>query len=119
LPVRLLDAKPDALEKARGVMSRNMDRQVAKGLIAEADKALALERISSSTDWGTLADADLVIEAATEKEEIKRVIYKAITPHLKPECMLASNTSSISITRLGASTDRPEKFIGMHFMNPV
>jgi 3-hydroxybutyryl-CoA dehydrogenase len=119
LPVRLLDAKPEALEKARGAMSRNMDRQVAKGAISEGDKADALARIAASTDYASLADADLVIEAATEKEEIKRAIYKAITPHLKPECMLASNTSSISITRLGASTDRPEKFIGMHFMNPV
>ncbi len=119
LPVRLLDAKPEALEKARGVMSRNMDRQVAKSVITEAEKASALDRIAASTDYATLGDADLVIEAATEKEEIKRVIYKAVTPHLKPECMLASNTSSISITRLGASTDRPEKFIGMHFMNPV
>jgi 3-hydroxybutyryl-CoA dehydrogenase len=119
LPVRLLDAKPEALEKARGVMSRNMDRQVAKGGITEADKLAALGRIAASTDYATLGDADLVIEAATEKEEVKRAIYKAVTPHLKPECMLASNTSSISITRLGASTDRAEKFIGMHFMNPV
>jgi len=119
LPVRLLDAKPEALERARGVISRNMDRQVAKEAISEDDKADALARIAASTDYASLADADLVIEAATEKEEIKRAIYKAITPHLKPECMLASNTSSISITRLGASTDRPEKFIGMHFMNPV
>jgi 3-hydroxybutyryl-CoA dehydrogenase len=119
LPVRLLDAKPEALERARGVMARNMDRQIAKETITADDKDEALERISASTDYATLADADLVIEAATEKEEIKRSIYKAITPHLKPDCMLASNTSSISITRLGASTDRPEKFIGMHFMNPV
>ena len=119
LPVRLLDAKQDALDKARGVMGRNMDRQVGKNAITEADKADALARISASTDYATLGDADLVIEAATEKEETKRAIYKAMTPHLKPECMLASNTSSISITRLGASTDRPEKFIGMHFMNPV
>jgi len=119
VPVRLLDAKPEQLDKARGVMSRNMDRQVAKGTITETDKAEALGRIAASTDYASLADADLVIEAATEKEEIKRSIYKAITPHLRPDCMLASNTSSISITRLGASTDRPEKFIGMHFMNPV
>jgi 3-hydroxybutyryl-CoA dehydrogenase len=119
LPVRLLDAKPEALERARAVMARNMDRQVAKGTIAEADKTDALARIAASTDYATLGDADLVIEAATEKEEIKRAIYKAMTPHLRPECMLASNTSSISITRLGAATDRPEKFIGMHFMNPV
>src|SRR4051794_33431987 len=91
LPVRLLDAKPEALEKARGVMSRNMDRQVAKGTISEADKAEALDRVSASTDYATLGDADLVIEAATEKEEIKRTIYKAAIPHLRPDCMLASN----------------------------
>ena len=119
LPVRLLDAKPEALDKARAAMSRNMERQVAKGLITATDKDDALGRIDASTEYASLADADLVIEAATEKEEIKRTIYKSLTPHLKPDCMLASNTSSISITRLGASTDRPEKFIGMHFMNPV
>ena len=119
LPVRLLDAKPDALEKARGVMTRNMDRQVSKNAITEAEKNDGLARIAGSTDYATLGDADLVIEAATENEETKRAIYKAVTPHLKPACILASNTSSISITRLGASTDRPEKFIGMHFMNPV
>jgi len=119
LPVRLLDAKAEALDRARGVMARNMDRQVSKNAITEAEKGVALGLISASTDYTTLGDADLVIEAATEKEEVKRSIYKAITPHLKRECLLASNTSSISITRLGASTDRPEKFIGMHFMNPV
>jgi len=119
LPVRLLDAKAEAVDRARGVMARNMDRQVSKNAITEAEKGVALGLISASTDYTTLGDADLVIEAATEKEEVKRSIYKAITPHLKPECLLASNTSSISITRLGASTDRPGKFIGMHFMNPV
>ncbi|GAC1488557.1 MAG: 3-hydroxybutyryl-CoA dehydrogenase [Acetobacteraceae bacterium] len=119
LPVRMLDMQADALERARGVMSRNMDRQVAKGAISAAEKADALGRITASTDYAALGDADLVIEAATEKEEVKRAIYKTLTPHLRPDCMLASNTSSISITRLGASTDRPEKFIGMHFMNPV
>lgn len=119
LPVRLLDAKAEAVDRARGVMARNMDRQVSKNAITEAEKGAALGLISASTDYTTLGDADLVIEAATEKEEVKRSIFKAITPHLKPECLLASNTSSISITRLGASTDRPEKFIGMHFMNPV
>jgi 3-hydroxybutyryl-CoA dehydrogenase len=119
LPVRLLDAKREQLDKSRGVMARNMDRQIGKGAISETEKEAALARILSSTEYESLGDADLVIEAATEKEEIKRAIYKSITPHLKPDCMLASNTSSISITRLGASTDRPEKFIGMHFMNPV
>ena len=119
LPVTLLDMKGEALEKAHGVMARNMDRQLAKGAITEAQKAEALGRIATSTDYAAFGNADLVIEAATEKEEVKRAIYKAMTPHLKPGCILASNTSSISITRLGASTDRPEKFIGMHFMNPA
>ena len=119
LPVTLVDSKADALEKARATMGRNMDRQVAKGSISAEDKQAALGRITTSLDHAAFADVDLVIEAATEKEDVKRAIYKAITPHLKPSCILASNTSSISITRLGASTDRAEKFIGMHFMNPV
>ncbi|MCW3473396.1 3-hydroxybutyryl-CoA dehydrogenase [Limobrevibacterium gyesilva] len=119
LPVVLLDVKADALDKAMAVMGRNMDRQVSRNLITAEEKAAALGRISTSTDYAAFGACDLVIEAATEKEEVKRAIYKTLTPHLKPSCMIASNTSSISITRLGASTDRPEKFIGMHFMNPV
>ncbi|MBU6497868.1 MAG: 3-hydroxybutyryl-CoA dehydrogenase [Rhodospirillales bacterium] len=119
LPVVLLDVKADALERAMTAMGRNMDRQIARGLIGPEDKAAALSRITTGTDYAAFADVDLVIEAATEKEEVKRAIYKTLTPFLKPSCMLASNTSSISITRLGASTDRPEKFIGIHFMNPV
>ena len=119
LPVTLIDARADALEKARATMGRNMDRQVSKGAIDAGQKAAALDRIVTSLDYVAFATADLVIEAATEKEETKRAIYKSILPHLKSSCILASNTSSISITRLGAGTDRPEKFIGMHFMNPV
>ena len=119
LQVRLLDAKADVLEKARAGIARNMERQLAKSAISEADRDAALARIETSLQHAALADADLVIEAATEKEDTKRSIFKAITPHLKPECLLASNTSSISITRLAATTDRPDKFIGMHFMNPV
>ncbi|HEY2132016.1 MAG TPA: 3-hydroxybutyryl-CoA dehydrogenase [Acetobacteraceae bacterium] len=119
LPVVLLDVKADALDKALAVMGRNMDRQVARKLITEEAKAEALGRIATSTDYAAFGDCDLVIEAATEKEDVKRAIYKTMIPHLKPACILASNTSSISITRLGAGTDRPEKFIGMHFMNPV
>ena len=119
LPVVLLDMKADALEKATALIGRNIDRQIAKGSVSAEQKADALARITTSTDYAAFHDADLVIEAATEKEEVKRAIYKTLTPHLKPACLLASNTSSISITRLGASTDRPEKFIGMHFMNPV
>ena len=119
LSVVMLDAKADALEKARGIVGRNLDRQVAKGAVSAEQKASALGRIETSMDQAGLSGADIVIEAATEKEEVKKSIYRAILPHLKPSCILASNTSSISITRLAATTDRPEKFIGMHFMNPV
>ncbi len=119
LPVVLIDVKAEALEKAMAVMSRNMDRQVGRNLITPIEKAEALARITTSTDYAAFGASDLVIEAVTEKEDVKRAIYKLMTPHLKPSCMIASNTSSISITRLGASTDRAEKFIGMHFMNPV
>ena len=100
-------------------IARNMDRQVNRSLISADGQDEALARIRTSTDYAAFGEADLVIEAATEKEDVKRAIFKQLTPHLKPSCMLASNTSSISITRLGAATDRPEKFIGMHFMNPV
>ena len=119
LDVTMLDVKAPVLERAIGTITRNLDRQVNRSLISEEAKFEALARIHTSTDYAELGDADFVIEAATEKEEVKRSIYKLLTPHLKPSCMLASNTSSISITRLGAATDRPEKFIGMHFMNPV
>jgi 3-hydroxybutyryl-CoA dehydrogenase len=119
LPVTLLDARPEALERGLAAIGHNMDRQVHKGTLAAEEKAAALARITATLDYAGFGDCDLVIEAATEKEEVKRAIFKALTPHLKPSCLLASNTSSISITRLGAGTDRPEKFMGMHFMNPV
>jgi 3-hydroxybutyryl-CoA dehydrogenase len=119
LPVTMLDVKAAALERAMGTITRNMDRQVNRKLISEEDKEDALARIRATSDYADLGDADLVIEAATEKEDVKHAIFRALTPHLQPACLLASNTSSISITRLGAATDRPEKFIGMHFMNPV
>ena len=119
LAVRMLDSKADALVRAQAGIAKNMERQAAKGTIQAADKDAALGRITSGTDYAAFADADLVIEAATEKEDIKVQIYKAVLPHLRADCLLASNTSSISITRLAASTDRPGKFVGMHFMNPV
>ena len=119
MPVVLLDVKADALAKAMATMGRNMDRQVSRGTITQADRDEALARVTTSTDYAAFEGCDMVVEAATEKEEVKRAIYRALTPHLKPSCMIASNTSSISITRLGASTDRAGKFIGMHFMNPV
>ena len=119
VPVVLLDVKVEALDRAMATMDRNMERQVNRTVISAEDKAAALGRIITSTDYASFADCDMVIEAATEKEDVKRAIYKTLLPHLKPSCIVASNTSSISITRLGATTDRPEKFIGMHFMNPV
>jgi len=119
LSVTMLDVKPDALKKAMATIGRNMDRQVNRDIITAQEKQDALERIATATDYASFGEADLVIEAATEKEEIKHAVFRTLTPHLKPSCMLASNTSSISITRLAAATDRAEKFIGMHFMNPV
>ena len=119
LDVVLLDAKAEAVQRTMVAMARNMDRQVGKGSITRADKDAAMGRIGTGTDQAALAGCDLVIEAATEKEEVKRAIFRAITPHLRPDCIIATNTSSISITRLAAATDRPGQFIGMHFMNPV
>ena len=119
LRVTLLDVKTEALDKAMATIARNMERQVNRSVIAPEDRDAALARITTATDYAAFGDAELVIEAATEKEDIKRAVFKQLTPHLKPSCLLASNTSSISITRLAANTDRPEKFIGMHFMNPV
>jgi 3-hydroxybutyryl-CoA dehydrogenase len=115
----MLDVKADALAKAVATIGRNMDRQVTKGTLSAEAKDAALARIATTSDYAELGDCDLVIEAATEKEELKRSIFKALVPHLSPTAMIASNTSSISITRLAAVTDRPERFIGMHFMNPV
>lgn len=116
--VRLHDRDPARLEAAREEIARNLSRQVAKGLVDEAASEAALGRIRAS-DLAAVAQADLVIEAATEHEETKKAIFAALTPHLRPETLLASNTSSISITRLAAATDRPERFIGLHFMNPA
>ncbi len=119
LPVVLLDVKAEAIEKAKATIGRNLDRQVNRTLISEIDKLEAMARIATSTDYAAFADCDLVIEAATEKEEVKRAIFKTLVPHLKPSAIVATNTSSISITGLGASTDRPGRFLGMHFLNPV
>jgi len=119
LDVRLADVDAAALERARGNIDRNITRQVVRGKVTEDAKAAALKRISVNVDYAPFRDCDLVIESAVEKEDIKRSIFKQLVPHLKPDALLASNTSSISITRLAATTDRPAKFIGMHFMNPV
>jgi 3-hydroxybutyryl-CoA dehydrogenase len=119
LDVVMLDAKADALAKAMATIGRNLDRQVTKGALTEDAKQAALGRIKTTSDYADFGGCDLVIEAATEREEIKRTIFRTLTPHVSETCLLASNTSSISITRLAASTDRPGRFIGMHFMNPV
>ncbi|MCU0986666.1 MAG: 3-hydroxybutyryl-CoA dehydrogenase [Acetobacteraceae bacterium] len=119
LHVAMVDVNPAALEKALAGIDKNIDRQVTKGTVTADDKAAALARIVTGTDYSAFADADLVIEAATEKPELKKTIFRALCPSLKPEAIIASNTSSISITGLAAVTDRPQKFIGMHFMNPV
>jgi 3-hydroxybutyryl-CoA dehydrogenase len=117
--VSLMDVNPEALKKARDVIRHNLERQASKGKISEADVAAALGRIQTSTEYRSFADCDLVIEAATENEDVKREIFRNLVPNLKEDALIATNTSSISITRLAATTDRPERFIGMHFMNPV
>ncbi len=117
--VVLMDIDQGALDKALEKIGRDMDRQIKRTLIEDADKAAALARISTTTDVPGLGDCDMVIEAATEDEAIKLKIFESLCPHLKDDAIIASNTSSISITRLAAGTDRPHKFMGMHFMNPV
>src|SRR5437870_5773848 len=119
VPVVLNDIAPARVKEALATINGNMARQVARKRITEDAKAAALKRISTTDSYDGLTDCDLVIEAATEKEEVKRKIFSDLCPALKPETIVASNTSSISITRLAAATDRPEKFIGIHFMNPV
>ncbi|CAA0106464.1 putative 3-hydroxybutyryl-CoA dehydrogenase [Starkeya nomas] len=117
--VVLNDLELDRIKSGLATINGNMARQAAKGLYGEDEKKAALGRIHGTDQTADLADVDLVIEAAVEKEEIKRKIFSTVCPFLKPEAILATNTSSISITRLAASTDRPERFIGIHFMNPV
>jgi 3-hydroxybutyryl-CoA dehydrogenase len=117
--VRMLDANAEMLPKAIGIITGNLERQVSRGKVTAEDKDAALKRISTSTDYNAFKECDLVIEAATENEAIKREIFKKLCTVLGPDTLIASNTSSISITRLAAATDRPAKFIGMHFMNPV
>jgi len=110
----MLDVKAEALAKAMATIGRNLDRQVTKGTLTIEAKDAALAHIATTSDYAVFGDCDLVIEAATEKEELKRSIFKTLVPHLRADAMIASNTSSISITRLAAGTDRPERFIGMH-----
>jgi 3-hydroxybutyryl-CoA dehydrogenase len=117
--VVVTDINDDALQRGREAIDRNLSRQVSRGKIREEEKDAALGRIHMGLDYALFGDCDMVIEAATEKEETKREIFKKLTPALRPDALIATNTSSISITRLASSTDRPGKFIGMHFMNPV
>ncbi len=117
--VRLSDVDTKTIESALSVIDRNLARQVARGRVGEADKSMAMKRIKTGTQYDMFGDCDVVIEAAIEKEEVKRDIFKKLVPKLKGTAIIASNTSSISITRLAAATDRPGRFIGMHFMNPV
>lgn len=117
--VSLNDLSTERIQLGLATINGNMTRQVNKGLVAEDVKNAALARIRAAENLDALADCDLVIEAATEQEQVKRKIFQQLCPVLKPEALLATNTSSISITRLAASTDRPERFVGVHFMNPV
>ena len=117
--VRLLDIDrgkvDDALERIRGRLARRVD----KGTLSEPDHHAAMERIATGTDYGLFGDCQLVIEAATENEQVKRSVLAELIKHVPADALIATNTSSISITRLAAGTDRPQRFIGMHFMNPV
>lgn len=117
--VILADISKERAVEALGIIHHNMERQVNRGLTTQSAMDEAIGRIIATDKLSDMRDADLAIEAATEKENVKVAIFKELCETLKPEALLATNTSSISITRLAASTDRPEKFIGMHFMNPV
>jgi 3-hydroxybutyryl-CoA dehydrogenase len=117
--VLLSDINPDQLKKCVSNIEKNIARQVNKGFVSEADRTAALQRIKTATETSALGDRDLIIEAATENEEIKKKIFRELCPSLKKDTILCSNTSSISITRLAAVTDRPDRFMGLHFMNPV
>ena len=117
--VLLNDIALDRVKSSLATINGNMARQVGKNLISEEDRKAALGRITPAEKLDALADCDLVIETAAEKEDVKVRIFAELCPVLKPEAILGTNTSSISITRLASTTDRPEKFIGIHFMNPV
>jgi 3-hydroxybutyryl-CoA dehydrogenase len=117
--VLLNDVDREKIDASLAMIGRNMARQVSRGIVDQADMTAALARIKPAASLKAIGAADLAIEAATEDEEVKKQIFAALRPHLSPDTLLASNTSSISITRLASSTDRPERFIGLHFMNPV
>lgn len=117
--VLMTDVNPASLEKALTQIARNIERQVGRGKVSPEEKAAALARIRTTLALADLGASDMIIEAATEREAVKQQIFAELQPHLKPATILTSNTSSISITRLASRTDRPEKFMGFHFMNPV
>ncbi|MDP2119600.1 MAG: 3-hydroxyacyl-CoA dehydrogenase NAD-binding domain-containing protein, partial [Hoeflea sp.] len=117
--VHVHDVSADTLQTMLATISGNLARQVSSGKTIEAEREAALSRIHFAPEINGLASMDLVIEAATEDETVKRKIYQNLCPVLNPEAILATNTSSLSITRLASATDRPERFIGIHFMNPV
>ncbi|CAN7508438.1 3-hydroxybutyryl-CoA dehydrogenase [Neorhizobium sp. LjRoot104] len=117
--VQMYDVSKDRIEAALATINGNLARQVSHGKLGDEERKAALSLISGSSDLNDLAPMDMVIEAATEDESVKRKIYSQVCPVLKPEALLATNTSSLSITRLASATDRPERFMGIHFMNPV
>ena len=119
LDVHLIDVDEDVLSKSLGEIDHYLGRQLTKERITQAEKDAAIARITTGTGFEPLGSVDLVIEATTEDEQVKKQVLKEVCPHLRPETLMASNTSTISITRLAAQTDRPGKFLGMHFMNPA
>ncbi len=119
IDVALHDLSEDRIKSGLATINGNMSRQLSKNLITEEERQSALLRIEGAPKVDDLADCDLVIEAATENEQVKVKIFQSVCPVLRPDAILATNTSSISITRLASTTDRPERFIGIHFMNPV
>lgn len=117
--VVLIDIAQEALDKAIQTINKNLSRQVQKGKITQEDMDDSLNRISISTNSSNLSNTDLIIEAATENFDLKVKIFQGLLEHIKDDCLLSTNTSSMSITKLAAATNRPERFIGLHFMNPV
>ena len=117
--VRLNDTSPDRIQEGILSIAKNFDRRIKSGKSTEEGKAAALSKISAAPDFAAFNHCDLVIEAASEKEAVKKAIFESLAPHLTPDCILGTSTSSLSITRLAAASDRPDKFMGIHFMNPV
>jgi 3-hydroxybutyryl-CoA dehydrogenase len=117
--VLMLDINDEALERGLSALKRNLERQVSKQTLSSAQAEDAIARVQTSTDYSLLNGADVVVEAATENLDLKLLILKQISHYVRPTCVIATNTSSLSITQLGASVNRPERFIGLHFFNPV